>query len=365
MRSPKRAGLIRLVNTVESSHSALIRAQAFFESAYCNYLLSAANAGEKLRYYQLAQFTLCLKFAGEALASPLTAALEHLEIEAVENPDLTICIWDSISTQTPSFEIPWSPDSYALRGEVVGYHCEQIRIFVQTGILHVFHEKQNTALYWTRDHRNLPWWIAGSPLQILIHLWMQRKGLQLTHAAAVGYPEGGVLLTGKGGAGKSTTTLGCMELGMRYLSEDYCLLSSAPAPWIYSVYNSAKITDTTLSRFPNLGNRVQNSSRQEGDKALLFHQQFQPEKILLGCPLKAIIALQITDLQQSRLEPVNPVSIFASLSASTLWQLHYAGPSIVHHLKQVALSVPCYQLFLGYDWADAPKRIETLIKDSR
>ena len=228
-------------------------------------------------------------------------------------------------------------------------------------IQHVLDKERNLALYWIKDRRDLPWWIGGSPLQLILHWWMRTQSHQLTHAAAVGYPHGGVLLTGKSGSGKSTTSLACMKAGMSYVSEDYCLINDLPEIRAYSLYNSAKIEEKTLRFFPELGKYIENSERAKGDKAFFFHHKFQPEKILSDCLLKAIISLKIEQTKDSWLEPILPSDAIAALSASTLWQLTHAGPVAFNHLKRVSEALPCYKLHLGSDLMQAPKLIGALL----
>lgn len=335
----------------------------FFDLAYQNFLGSLCRMSEVKKFYRLSHFTLCLQFAGEALVDFLTPALQHLEIDPPEKSDFTICIWDSISTHTPPMKLPWKEDAYAVRGNVIGYNNERVHTVFdsQMKILQVFDRERSLALYWIEDLNRAPWWIGASPLLFILHWWMSARGHQVTHAAAVGHPEGGVLLAGKGGAGKSTTSLSCMKAGMKYVSEDYCLLSEAPNIRAYSLYNSAKIGDKTLSFFPALGQYIENRDRPKEDKALFFHYKFQPENILASFPLKALITLKIVEARDSYLEPIGPYEAVASLSASTLWQLSHAGPAVFNHLKKVAQSLPCYVLHLGSDLAQSPQLIGKLL----
>ncbi len=285
----------------------------------------------------------------------LTPALEHLEVTSQEPSDLTICVWDS-----PHVEFPWSPYSLKSRGEVDDYNTEQIYtvLDIHTKVLHLFDKKRNLALYWIKNRSQLPWWIGGSPLQLIFHWWFRCREVQLTHAAAVGYPKGGVLLAGKSGSGKSTTALSCMKAGMSYVSEDYCLLSEL---WVHSIYNSAKIGEKTLHWFPELEQHLENPHRAKGDKGFLFHHKFQPEKILLACPLKAVLTLKIEEGKDSWLEPIAPEEAIGPLSISTMWQLTHTGPTVFNHLKRVTLALPCYRLHLGADLEQAPRWIEKIL----
>jgi hypothetical protein len=336
----------------------------FFRSAFDNFQTALSCAGEIRRFYRLAGFTICLKFAGDAMVEPLTAALGHLEVELSESWDYSICIWDGFSTKTPLLSFPWAPNRYALRGEVLGYDCVRVHtvVDIHTRVLHLFDREENLGLYWISDFRRLPWWINGSPLQLHLHWWMQTRGYQLTHAASVGDERGGILLAGKGGSGKSTTALACMREGMKYVSEDYCLLSPPTNEvWAYSVYNSAKLEENTLRWFPQLKEKVVNPNRNKEEKAFLFHHEFQPEKLLLGCPLKALVALKIGEGSESRLEPLSHREAVTALSVSTMWQLTHTGPVVFDHLKRVAEKLPCYRLLLGTDLTQGAQIIGSLL----
>lgn len=335
----------------------------FFHLASQNFLQATKAVKVTRRFYRLAGYTFCLEFAGNAMIKNLTLALSHVEIEPLDDYDMTICLWDSASTGVPSLEFPWHSHEVSLRGEVIGYNSERIHtvLDIHTKVLHVFDCKSQTALYWISDAEKLPWWISGSPLQLIVHWWMQLKGLQLTHAAVVGYPHGGLLLAGKGGSGKSTTALACMKAGMQYLSEDYCLVSDLPEIRAYSVYNSAKISTNTLSWFPELTPYIENPHREKEDKAFLYYHRFQPEKILLECPLKAVLTLKIEKADKSRLEPLDPAKALTALSVSTLWQLTHSGLTSLNHLKRVTENLPCYQLYLGHDFMQVPSLLRSLL----
>lgn len=336
----------------------------FFDLAYRNFLAGLETTPQVKKYYYLAGFTVCLHFAGEVLVDFLTSALCHLEVEPSPHCGLTICIWDAISTNTPPFAILWPQNSYTVHGNVVGYNSDRIHTVFDPNmnILQSFDHERNLALYWIKDRQKCPWWIGASPLLFIVHWWMKTRKLQVTHAGAVGYLEGGVLFAGKSGAGKSTTSLSCMKAGMKYVSEDYCILSDLPQIKAFSLYNSAKVTETTLGLFPELGKHIKNPERLKGDKACLFYYKFQPQSVLVSFPLKALITLKIFDSNDSRLELIDPKEAVASLSGTTLWQLANTGPSVFNHLKRVAEALPCYRLYLGRDLDQPPKLIEKLLK---
>jgi hypothetical protein len=334
----------------------------FWHNSYKTFLTACTKKNLIEKYYKIAGFTIKLQFLHTAWLNLITPALAHLECASSKFFDLTICIWDSVSTNTPEIVYPWSQQDVSLRGEISGYNTQNIFtiVDVHTQALTMLNRKQNIACYWIRDIHSLPWWVSGSPLQQILHWWMRDRGLQLTHAAAVGYPEGGVILAGRGGSGKSTTALACLTAGMYYVSEDYCFISKLPNPYVYSVYNSAKLEDKSLAFFPELKPQIANKRRQTSDKALIFHHQFQPEKMLVGMPLKAIIVLKVQALPKSRIQKISADAAFPALALSTLWQLTHAGIKSFEHLKKLTMSLPCYYLELGEDIQEIPAIISEL-----
>lgn len=334
----------------------------FWNNAHQIFLTASTKTNLIEKYYKIAGFTVRLQFLHTAWLNLITPALAHLECAPSKSFDLTICIWDSVSTKTPEINYPWSQQDVSLRGEISGYNTPNIFtiVDVHTQALTMLNRKENIACYWIRDIHSLPWWISGSPLQQILHWWMRDHGLQLTHAAAVGYPEGGVILAGRGGSGKSTTALACLTAGMYYVSEDYCFISKSEKPYVYSVYNSAKLEDKSLAFFPELKPQVANRQRQIGDKALIFHHQFQPEKMLVGMPLKAIVVLKVQSLSKSRIQKISADVAFPALALSTLWQLTHTGIKSFEHLKKLTMSLPCYYLELGEDIQNIPAIISEL-----
>lgn len=336
---------------------------SFADYCYQNFLPALLESPSEARYYRLAGYTICLWFAGREMLRRITPALEHLAVAASSSCDLTVCVWDSASTHRIAINLPENRDAYTVWGEILGYNNQRVTTVIDkhNGTLNVFDRKRKLAIHWINDANTLPWWIGGSPLQMILHWFMLERGLQLTHAGAVGYQSGGVLLTGKGGSGKSTTALSCLKAGMNYVSEDYCLLSEAPDPYSYCVYNSAKLEPHTLQLFPEMSAYIANTDRQAHEKAFIYQHQHYPDKIIDGFPLKALLVLSIENSRQTTLEGISTEEALPSLVISTMWQLIHTGMRTMTHLKKVAEGLPCYRLRLGSDLKQIPAIIESLL----
>ena len=113
--------------------------------------------------------------------------------------------------------------------------------------------------------------------------------LQLMHAGAVGYADGGVLLAGKSGSGKSTTALACLASDLLFASDDYVCVATTAQPWVHSLYSTAKLVPGNLSRFPELSGKLSNPDRLTTEKAMVNVHAHFPAKVLSGFPIRAIL----------------------------------------------------------------------------
>ncbi len=345
----------------------------FFNLVYEGFQRAVQVASVVEHFYVIGRYILCLRFAGAGLIPQITPALSHLVTERTANPDLTICLWDNASAGTrlpllidsllELIKRHWA-DYLGPRKEIKAYDGDRIRTNFHIGpnILSVLDRQQNLACYWIEDAKNIPYWEKGSPLQTILNWWTSDRQHQYVHAGAVGTDDGGVLLAGKGGSGKSSTALACIDSPLLYASDDYCLVSTDPQPYIYSLYNTAKlIGQKDLERFPRLAPLVNNLDRLELEKAMLFLYQHYPEKIVIGFPIKAVLIPQVTGKLDTYLQPTTAGAALKALAPSTIFQLAGSGQTAFKLMSSLVKQVPCYALALGTDMTQIPDVIQGLL----
>ena len=209
---------------------------------------AAAHGGQIQFEYRIAGHRVRLNFANLTLVPEFTPALSHLLDSFNDSTSLEISIWDDVSAVAPIPAPPWSWENYMSRGEIGGFNTGRFRTWfhLASGILSMLDLENSRAILWVRDPKVLPMYVTAAPLRMILQGWLSQRGLQFAHAAAVGTQAGGVLLAGEGGSGKSTTSLACLDAGMDFVSDDYCLIASEPVPWLHSVYCSAKMDKECL-----------------------------------------------------------------------------------------------------------------------
>ena len=336
----------------------------FFEQVYQAYEQAQVQSSSSIeKYYLIGHLTIRLRFASSALVAYLTPALEHLKTSPVTNPSLTICLWDSVSTKVTMPRPPWQADDYRERGEIRGFNNERFNTIFQVGTnaLSLLDKQRNLGIFWMKDPHQMPFWEKGAPLRTILNIWMSEQGLQLTHAGAVGTPDGGVLLVGKGGSGKSTTALSCLNSELGYASDDYCLLASDPIPKVYSIYNTGKKRSNDIQRLPFLLSKISNRDRLNAEKALYFLHEHFPDKILSSFPLKAILIPRVTGKVATTIESASSAAALAALAPSTIFQLPCSGGEVFKSISKIARQVDCFYLNLGTDIPQIPVAIKNLL----
>ncbi len=183
----------------------------------------------------------------------------------------------------------------------------------------------------------------------------------MIHAAAVGRPDGGVLLVGKGGSGKSTTALACLRSELVHAGDDYVLIAGVPSPFVYSLYHAAKVVPEQLWRVPHLEPWVSNRDRLDLEKAVVYLNEGFAEKLSAGFPLRAILLPRVTGGRDTRLVPASADQSLDALVPSSFIQLPGLGREGLQTMVRTVQSLPSYVLELGTDLARIPPVIASLL----
>ncbi|MEO8464791.1 MAG: serine kinase [Gammaproteobacteria bacterium] len=316
--------------------------------------------------YEVAGFTVALRFLGTALLPVITPALSHLRVESSSRtpPDLTICLWDADSTGVPLPPRPWGENDTLSRGDIRGFEDPVIRTAYTLGpnALSMLDTAANVAMFCTTSAAHIPTDYRGSPLLVILSWWTSIKGLQYVHAGAVGTPAGGVLLVGKGGSGKSTSALSCLQSDLGYAADDYCLLDMrADPPRVHSIYNSAKLEAGHIKVFPHLLPLVSNPDDLGVAKAVIYLNDHHPEKLTRGFPVKSIFIPRVTGKVDTHITPASHVDGLRALAPSTLFQLSGTGGQNFALMANFARRVPSHFLDAGTDLEQIPAVIKKFL----
>ena len=194
---------------------------------------------------------------------------------------------------------------------------------------------------------------------------MASRGHQQVHSGAVGLPEGGVLLVGKGGSGKSTSSLISLTSELRYAGDDYTMVSLEPQPTVHSLYSSGKVHADNLSRLPHLVPALSNGTLLNSEKGVVYVNEHFPDRTIAEFPLLAIVLPTITGRAETRTVPTSRAAALAALAPSTVFQLHTAGADALQYMGRLVRKVPAFVLELGTDVNDVPRVLLELLEELR
>lgn len=352
------------INQVDSSEIAQNSKSAIYFKSVCHAFEQAVNVSSRIDYFfNIGGFTIKFCFAGPALVPSFTKAFEHLSVPSVSVPDFTILLWDSFSTGITMPPPPWEVDEYIARGEIWRFNNEhrKIRYTSANDTYYMLDRSLNTAIYRVDSAENVPQYEKGSPLLAILHWWMVDHDRCLVHGGAVGNADGGVLLVGKGGSGKSTTALACLNSDLLYVSDDYCLISNNTGPCAHSIYCTGKVNAKDIKKFPFLNSAIVDSTDPDSGKALFFFSKSFPEKISSGFPIRAILIPHVTNVLETSIERATSAAAFRAVAPSTIFQLSVAKNQLFRCLSEVVRQVPCYVLKVGTDLEKIPAVISKLL----
>ncbi|MEP7270439.1 MAG: serine kinase [Acidobacteriota bacterium] len=352
---------------------------AYFRLCLDAYLDAERGASGSIDHHlRVADQTIRLRFAGDALVDRIMPAFAHLETDGSPNPDLTICLWDSASTRRELpllisslvrlLKMTWL-DERGIRGEIFDYNSNRIRTALhgyEVDMLSSVDLEENLGIFWISDAATLPYYETGAPLRSILQWWFARAGRQIVHAGATGTGTGGILLAGKGGSGKSTAALTCLDSSLSYAGDDYTLITTDPAPFVHSLYNTAKVKGAAdLARFPLLVDRVSNQDRigPDGEKPMMFIHEYAPMKTISGFPLKAIVFPRYIagSGPGCKVIPISPDSAFKALAPSTITQLPGAGADSMRVMSTLVRQVPSFLVGFGEDRSEIARTLLNLL----
>jgi len=289
---------------------------------------------------------LTLEFAGPSLVDLIVPALRHRRVSAPGPGAFTVKVFDSTSTSVTVPPPPWGPNDYLAQGEISGFNTDRFRTAfrVDAGCLSMIDLERRVAVFWIRDPAAFPRWMEAAPLRTLLGWWAAGQGLQMAHGAAVGTGDAGLLITARGGSGKSTSALRCLRDGLLYAGDDYVVVDPI-ARRVHSVYCTAKADDAAIDGFfPDL--RASSHGRIVGDgsnKHVFFLDELYPEQIS-DLPLTALAVPALTGADTSGFAMSGAADALRALAPTTLFQLAGTGTNDFRLMAELVKTLPVYRL---------------------
>jgi hypothetical protein len=243
-----------------------------------------------------------------------------------------------------------------------------LRVCYQPGqyTLSALEEAESQAWFWSQQSSQLPYWEHAAPFRLILSWWLTDLGANLVHGAAVGRPDGGALIVGRGGSGKSTTALLSLLDGLSYAADDYVITErdhEGRGPFVHSAFGSGKLDNEQCKRFPQLQSAIVNKVRGPEEKAVFLVNRFAPEQMASSFPLRAVLVPKITGRPDTRVRPGSSALALAALAPSTIFQLPGDPDTELKAMAEIVRAVPTHVLELGTDFRQIPRCIDQLLSE--
>jgi hypothetical protein len=309
-----------------------------------------------------------IRVVGQGLSEQITRAFQHLLNNGNRlRTALKIDLWDEGDTSVscplnlePVDKRLLKSTSYvefglilgSLEDRFVGCQCPQVITWFDRSGQHL--------VGWVSRHDQLSLYDRGKPLHFPLLLWHGDQGAEVIHAALVSKNGKGVLFAGKGGVGKSTTALACLEGGFNYLGDDYIGLQRSDSGSFvgHSIYSATWLMADHLLRFPRLIPHATYPQRPDQEKTLVPLCKVFPDQLARLAPIHALMLPCVTGNSSTRIRPASKIDALFALAPSSILLLPSSGAGTLDKLARLAGQVPCYWLDLGCDLSEIPDRVQ-------
>ena len=318
-------------------------------------------------HYQFGPVTMSVRFIGDTLVDIIDPAIMHRRLET---PPATISgIIYALDAMALGVILP--PDVWPLpvirREHQQRMHWQPSEGLAlasdeSRGIWHLFDMDRREGIYWIRSGRDLPSWEPGAPLRYFIHWLAYLERAQLIHAAGLAYDGSGLLLTGAGGSGKSTTTAAAIASGWQTAGDDFVLVENTSWPLIHSIYDTVKLAGMALEVVPDMAKLAVNPQRSPDDKARIHLRHTHNNRLVASMPVSAIFSLHITNEEITNIVPASKAAIMKALAPSTLFLLRTGMQESFAQISELINNMSCYSIELGKNPFEAVEVLARVIK---
>lgn len=310
-------------------------------------------------HVEIRGISICIHFLNEKAKEIFSRPFSHLETKTNENPEFDIYVIHGGPAGEPidgwkRFENDSSEERKLLIYSNDGTH---ILYNYESQVLAGYESQGKKAYYYIPNMDMLPFYEKAAPMRMIFHHFAQDHGMMLVHGGSIAMDGHGVLMAGKGGSGKTTTTICAALDGFDYLGDDYVILD-AESKTIYSLYSSGKIRWDSEKLLPELGSLAVNN--RDEDKGYFFMNEIN-DRVRKSVRLYAVIIPQLGGEKPSY-SRASGITALRVLSSSTIFQMPGSGQRMLGDISQLLRNIPVYEMTLGRDVSHNNRKLEQLIK---
>jgi len=299
--------------------------------------------------YRIAGYPVRTRIAGRGLAADVDRALGHLRAGPGGRPALTIEVWD----ETEAGPVDWpgwpgDPDVYGT-------------LSVSPDDRYLRHQRQSSVMVLDRAESRIMGCVRGRdalclderarPFHRLLAIWLDERGIQFIHAGLVAHERQALLFVGKGGSGKTTSSVACFLDGFGYLGDDFVGLQKVDDGHFlgHAFYATCLIDADHARRFPALLEISDAANHDFEDKLVTYLRDHRKDGFGREAGLTGIVLPTVVDREETTFRPATAMEAMLALAPSSVGILPVAGPNALEKLGGLVTAVPAFWLELGRD----------------
>ena len=186
----------------------------------------------------------------------------------------------------------------------------------------------------------------------------------VVHGASLFHENTGLLLAGRGGAGKSTTTARALIAGFSSVGDDLLLVDAdSPSPVAHALYDAVKVDPVTARVLcPSRQINWTNVDSCDGKK-LCKISELAEGALVKSHQLNAILVPHVVDSPVSRILPGVATDALRVKASSTMTILRGGEQETLAKMARIARSLPTYRLELGNEPAQLVDLLRQFCRD--
>lgn len=317
--------------------------------------------------YRIAHQSVVICFRSPELFELLSPSIAHLRSGAAPRPDLRLTVADPACVRATIPALPWAQDHYRACGEIAGYvegqHYSHLNLPMSA--LSVFDETEGRAGYWCRKPEDLPSYELSAPFRALFTRHFTRSRMMpILHAACVAKGDKAILIIGGKGAGKSTTTLSCLSVGMGFLGDDKIVVDPIELT-AHSLYCPAKffLDESDQLGLGNIDEFLRLPRTADDSKALLYVDRFSPGQMVTQARIVAILECNLAYEEHSAVIKSAPGSALQLLAADNIGMFPSSAAATLATVAQLCRRIPSYRLNAGYDRKEVARTVARFVEN--
>lgn len=288
----------------------------YFRLLNQRFLLSTEKEQVYTKFYSIAENIFRVEFSDQEFFKRISTQLSFCEIEKPKDPSnisIVLKIWpDDLEKYIPH-KINDAKGLYLWQEDFLA-----LSILYNENRIEAYDRNSSTMFFSASDFSQDSVAKYGHLFVQLFSAALEEKDACLVHAAAIGMQQKGVLIVGKGGAGKSTLAISSLLQGCDYISDDYTVLKQSSKLFAFPIYSIAYLTPQILNHFPALSAKCicmnYNNEKYMVDLSS-YHSNFASKM-----EVKTVIFPELSNIDTPVIEKMNAGTAVTQLVYSTLTQ---------------------------------------------